>query len=135
MMPNAAVSFLLVEPDPAQARRIEQEFQGAKIANPLVVVPSASAAACHLQHEAADAARRIDVVLVGPGSSPAEQARVLEALRNTLELTLPVLAVCPIPNSDELRIAPWPADSHPGVPVPHVAELLEHLALVIITQG
>ncbi len=44
-MTGITVRFLLVEPDPNQTQRVQDAFRAAKIANPMLVVESARAAA------------------------------------------------------------------------------------------
>ncbi len=136
-MIGATVTFLLVERDPDQIRRVQQGLQNAKIANPIFVVESLRAAAS-LSHTGTNGSATLaaGIILLGPGVSVEEHPELLDALDALSWASTPVIELGTPPHSDEVYAAPFrrrAGDS--GVPLTHLAELIPELALVITTTA
>ena len=133
-MTGFTVRFLLVERDPNQAQRVQDAFQAAKIANPMLVVESPRAAASLCCAEANGRALTAGVILVGPGLSAKERTEVLESIDKLSCASTRVVLLGMPPAADEVRAWPVAAPAgHLGVPLTHLAELLDGLGLVITT--
>jgi len=133
-MTGTTVTFLLVERDPDNAQRVQDAFLAAKIANPMLVVESVGAGASLSCAEGdGRAARLASVIVLGPGLSSEEHTEVLESIDELSCTSIPVV-VCAPPDVDEVRVWPFPARAGQfGVPLTHLAALLDGLGLVITT--
>ncbi|SRR5713226_1265113 len=134
-MTGTTVTFLLVERDPDHAQRVQDAFIAAKIANPMLVVESVRAGATLSCPEAdGRAAPLASVIVLGPGLSSEEHAGVLEAIDELSRASIPVVVLRAPPDVDEVRVSPFRAPAGQfGVPLTHLAELLDGLGLVITT--
>jgi hypothetical protein len=125
--PEASVTFVLYEPNGTLAARLAREFASAKIANPLLVTDALLVAASYVR----DAAARSTVVLVGASLSVKDQSQFVAGLQALVPQPPLVLAVQVVPQGGELRLVSWPPEARAAVPLQHLAEVLQNLALVI----
>jgi len=134
-MTGTTVTFLLVERDPDHGQRVQDAFIAAKIANPMLVVESVRAGATLSCPEAdGRAAPLASVIVLGPGLSSEEHTEVLESIDELSCTSIPVVVLRAPADVDEVRVWPFPAPAGQcGVPLTHLAELLDGLGLVITT--
>src|SRR5712691_5791559 len=96
--------------------------------------PRRSPTPCSSSKADGRAARLASVIVLGPGLSSEEHAEVLESIDELSCTSIPIVVLRVPPDVDEVRVWPFPAPAGQfGVPLTHLAELLDGLGLVITT--